>query len=157
MAPWQVIFHVVPHRAMATAPRVLDAGLVATTDWWGAGPGPRELRDRLGVLIGAPTRTTPAVESWGSADGNGVDVHLSEGRIARVIAHVDVRKLDPKFGAALLGLARSMQSVLVRADGWVAEPTVGGYSAALRGDPAWAHANGPAPLKIAQEEKEDDE
>lgn len=157
MAPWQVIFHVVPHRAMATAPRVLDAGIVAATDWWGAGPATRELRDRLGVLVGPPTRTTPTVESWGMADGNGVDVHLSAGRIASVIAHVDVRKLDPKFGAALLGLARSMQSVLVRADGWVAEPTVGGYSTALRGDPAWAHANEPAPLKIATDENEDDE
>lgn len=157
MAPWQVIFYLVPHRAMATAPRVLDAGIVATTDWWGAGAGARELRDRLGVLVGPPTRTTPTLESWGAADGNGVDVHLSAGRIARVVAHVDVRKLDPKFGAALLGLARSMQSVLVRADGWVAEPTVGGYSTALRGDPAWAHANEPKPLKIATEVEEEDE
>lgn len=157
MAPWQVIFHVVPHRAMATAPRVLDAGIVATTNWWGAGPGLRELRDRLATLVGPPTRATPAVESWGAADGNGVDVHLLEGGIARVIARVDVRKLDPRFGAALLGLARSMQSVLVRADGWVAEPTVGGYSTALRGDPAWKHANEPAPLKIATEEKGEDD
>lgn len=156
MAPWQVIFHVVPHRAMATAPRVLDAGTVATADWWGAGPGVRELRDRLEVLVGPPTHATPTLERWGTADGNGVDVHLAGGRIARVIAHVDVRKLDPKFGAALLGLARSMQSVLVRADGWVAEPTVGGYSTALRGDPAWAHANEPKPLKIATEEEDPD-
>lgn len=156
MAPWQVTFYLVPHRAMATAPRVLDAGIVATTDWWGAGAGARELRDRLAVLVGSPTRTTPTLESWGAADGNGVDVHLAAGRIARVVAHVDVRKLDPKFGAALLGLARSMQSVLVRADGWVAEPTVGGYSTALRGDPAWAHANEPKPLKVATEDEEDD-
>lgn len=157
MAPWQVIFYLVPHRAMATAPRVLDAGIVATADWWDPGTGARELRDRLGVLVGPPTRTTPTLESWGAADGNGVDVHLSAGRIARVVAHVDVRKLDPKFGAALLGLARSMQSVLVRADGWVAEPTVGGYSTALRGDPAWAHANEPKPLKVAKEDEEDDQ
>ena len=156
MEAWQVVFHVVPHRAMATAPRVLDAGIVATTDWWGAGTAIRDLRDRLEVLVGPPSRTTPTVESWGSADGNGVDVHLSNGRIARVIAHVDVRKLDPKFGAALLGLARSMQSVLVRSDGWVAEATVGGYSAALRGDPAWKHANEPAPLRSTTEDSEDD-
>jgi hypothetical protein len=157
MAPWQVIFHLVPHRAMASAPRVLDAAIVATTRWWADGSGTRELRDRLGVLVGPPARTTPAIESWGSADGNGVDVHLTNGRIAGVTAHVDVRKLDPKFGAALLGLARSMQSVLVRTDGWVTEPTVGGFSTALRGDPAWAHANEPAPLKIAAEDEEDDE
>lgn len=155
MAPWQVIFHVVPHRAMATAPRVLDSRIVAESDWWGTATAAREVRDRLGVLIGAPTHTTPTVEGWGSAEGNGVDVHLSGGRVVRVVAHVDVRKLDPKFGAALLGLARSMQSVLVRADGWVAEPNVGAYSAALRGDPAWRHANEPAPLRIAREEEED--
>jgi len=157
MAPWQVIFHVVPHRAMARAPRVLYAAIVASTDWWGAGSGIRELRDRLEVLVGPATLTTPALESWGSAEGNGVDVHLSSGRIVRVIARVDVRKLDPKFGAALLGLARSLQSVLVRADGWVTEPTVGGYSTALRGDPAWAHANEPAPLLMAREDTEGDE
>lgn len=156
MAPWQVIFHVVPHRAMATAPRLLDASIVATTDWWGAGAGTRELRDRLAVLVGPPTRATPTVESWGDPDGNGVDVHLVNGRIARVIAHVDVRKLDPKFGAALLGLARSMQSVLLRADGWVTEPTVGGYSSALRGDPAWKHANEMAPPGMAPGTEDDE-
>jgi len=49
-----------------------------------------------------------------------------------------------------------MQSVLVRADGWVAEPTVGAYSTALRGDPAWAHANEPKALTIATDESEDE-
>jgi len=156
MAPWQVIFHVVPHRAMAKAPRVLDAAIVATTEWWSTGAGTRELRDRLGALIGPPSHTSTTIERWGNADGNGVDVHLANGRIVRIIAHVDVRKLDPKFGAALLGFARSMQSVLLRADGWVAEPTVGAYSAALRGDPAWAHANEPKALTIATDETEDD-
>jgi hypothetical protein len=158
MAPWQVIFHVVPHRAMANAPRLLDAERVATTEWWATtgGSSARELREKLGALVGPPARATPAIESWGSADGNGIDVHLSNGRIVRIIAHVDVRKLDPKFGAALLGFVRSAQSVLVRADGWVAEPTVGAYSTALRGDPAWAHANEPRALTIAREGGEDD-
>ena len=156
MAPWQVIFHVVPHRTMAKAPRVLDAGVVATTEWWDTGSMASEARDRLQLLFGEASRTTPTVESWGTAEGNGVDLHLERGRIARVIAHVDVRKLDPKFGAALLGFARSMQAILVRADGWVAEPTVGAYSGALRGDPAWARANEPAPLKLAADEGEDE-
>ena len=154
MAPWQVIFHIVPHRAMATAPRVLDAERVAATKWWNSAPAARELREKLGMLIGAPALTSATVERWGTTDGNGVDVHLADGRVTRVLAHVDVRKLDPKFGAALLGLARSMQSVLVRADGWVTEPTVGGYSSALRGDPAWVHANEPiAPGLDAHEDE----
>ncbi len=157
MAPWQVIFQVVPHRTMAKAPRVLDAGIVASTSWWGAGAEARELRDRLTALLGTPARMTPVVESWGNAEGNGVDLHLAGARVERVIARVDVRKLDPKFGAALLGFVRSMQSVLIRTDGWVAEPTVGAFSSALRGDPAWAHANEAGIARVTTEEGADDD
>ena len=88
----------------------------------------------------------------GDAEGNAVVVQREAGRVVRITAHVDVRKLDPKFGAALLGFVRSAQSVLVREDGWVAEPTVGAFSGALRGDPAWVFANEPAPLRIARDE-----
>ena len=146
MAPWQVIFQVVPHRTMAKAPRVLDAGIVASTSWWGAGAEARELRDRLTALLGG-----------GNAEGNGVDLHLAGARVERVIARVDVRKLDPKFGAALLGFVRSMQSVLIRTDGWVAEPTVGAFSGALRGDPAWAHANEAGIARVTTEEGADED
>ena len=144
MAQWQVNFQVVPHRAMAGAPRALTAEIVATTDWWGAGVAPRDLRDRLAAMAGPVARSAAGVERWGTIDGNGVEVLSVGGRISRITVHVDVRKLDSKFGAALLGFVRSVQSVLVRSDGWVAEPTVGAFSGALRGDPAWQFATGPA-------------
>jgi hypothetical protein len=149
MAPWQVNFQIVPHRAMAAAPRALTAETVRTTDWWGIGVVPRDLRQRLALVANPSSRTTPGLDRWGDTEGNGVEVLLVEGRVSRISASVDVRKLDPKFGAALLGFVRSAQSVLVRDDGWVAEPTVGAFSGALRGDPAWKYANEPAPLRIA--------
>ena len=43
MAQWQVHFQVVPHRAMAGAPRALSAETVASTDWWGVGVVPPDL------------------------------------------------------------------------------------------------------------------
>lgn len=144
MAQWQVHFQVVPHRAMAGAPRALSAETVASTDWWGVGVVPPDLRDRLAAMAGPAARSAAGVERWGTSDGNGVEVHTVAGRIARITAQVDVRKLDSKFGAALLGFVRSAQSVLVRSDGWVAEPTIGAFSGALRGDPAWQFATGPA-------------
>ena len=144
MAQWQVTFQVAPHRAMAGAPRALTAEMVATTDWWGVGMVPPDLRDRLAAIARPAARSVAGVERWGTSDGNAVEVFSVGGRVSRITAHVDVRKLDSKFGAALLGFVRSAQSVLVRSDGWVAEPTVGAFSGALRGDPAWQFATGPA-------------
>lgn len=151
MAPWQVNFQVVPHRAIAAAPRTLTAQIVRDTDWWSAGASLPDLRERLATVALPGTADGAGVERWGQAEGNGVEVQRVGGRVTRITARVDVRKLDPKFGAALLGFVRSAQSVLVREDGWVAEPTVGAFSGALRGDPAWVFANEPAPLRIARD------
>ena len=151
MAPWQVTFQVVPHRAMATAPRVLTADTVRSTDWWGSG-APKDLRQRLSSVAGPAMRTTPGIERWGNRDGNGIEVHFVAGRVSRIVACVDVRNLDSKFAASLLGYVRSAQSVLVRDDGWVAEPTVGAFSGALRGAAAWKYAAEPAIQRIVRDE-----
>ncbi len=156
MAPWQVTFHVIPHRAMKAAPRTLTAELLRATDWWGVGVVPPDLRERLASVAGPAARTAPGVERWGNAEGNGVDVHLVGTRVARIIAYVDVRKLDSKFGASLLGFVKSAQSVLVREDGWVAEPTIGAFSGALRGDPAWKYAAEPAIARIVRDQSAED-
>lgn len=152
MAPWQVNFQVVPHRAMAGAPRTLTAQLVRDTDWWGAGALLPDLRERLASVAKPAASDAAGIERWGDPEGNAVEVQRVGGRVTRITARVDVRKLDAKFGAALLGFVRSAQSVLVREDGWVAEPTVGAFSGALRGDPAWVFANEPAPLRIARDD-----
>ena len=156
MAPWQVSFQIIPHRAMKAAPRALTAAVVRGTDWWGVGVVPPDLRERLAAVAGPAARTTPGVERWGTAEGNGIDVHLVGTRISRIVAHVDVRKLDSKFAAALLGFVKSAQSVLVREDGWVAEPTVGAFSGALRSDPAWKFAAEPAIARIVRDEAVED-
>ena len=158
MAPWQAVFQVVPHRVMASSPRVLDAQKVASTEWWRAGgvTPANTLRATLDALIGPASSAKNGIEQWGAVDGNSVELHSVNTTLVRIVARVDVRKLDPRFGAALLGFVRSAQSVLVRSDGWVAEPTVGAFSAALRGDPAWAFANEPA-ARVAAELREDEE
>jgi hypothetical protein len=150
-APWQVTFQIIPHRAMVAAPRALNADIVRDTDWWGIGVVPPDLRERLATIAGPAARTTPGVERWGNVEGNGVDVQLAGARVSRITAYVDVRKLDSKFAAALLGFVRSAQSVLVREDGWVAEPTVGAFSGALRGHPAWKYAAEPSIQRIVRD------
>ncbi len=154
-APWQTVFQVVPHRAIAKAPRLPDARTVSSTEWWRSSPdSATTLRATLGALVGPMASSGNGVERW-TAGGSSVELHSAGGVLTQVIARVDVRKLDPRFGAALLGFLRSAQSVLVRSDGRVVEPTVGAFSAALRSDPAWAFANDPA-VEIAAELREDD-
>jgi hypothetical protein len=157
MAPWLVTFHIVPHRAMASAPGALTRAVLESTDWWGHGAEPADFGTRLAAIAAPVAATSPDVESLGPRDANGVDVHRRGGRVSRIVARVDVRKLDPKFSAALLAFVRSSQALLVRADGAIAEPTVGAFSAALRSDAAWRYANEPAPMRIVNGVLEDDD
>src|SRR4051812_20593786 len=143
MAVWQVEFAIVPRRALATRPSVPLPKLMET-DWWSSERLPAGYAQQL-AAIAAPG-SSPAAErqSWGTEDGNRVEVWFANGQATRMTARVDVRRLDAKFGAMLLQFARVADAVLIRADGLVVEPLVGAFGGALRTSQAWQHASGPA-------------
>jgi hypothetical protein len=140
MAEWQVEFHVVPRQALSATPRLIGAAALEA-QWWTGRPFPADYRERLATE--APLAESPeaGIERWGTEDGNRVDVHSEGGRVGHVSARVDVRRLDPRFGAALLVFVRAASAVLVRADGFVVEPTINAFSGALRSSAAWRYAN----------------
>lgn len=141
VAAWQVEFVIVPRRALAVAPTPLTPAVLEETQWWTSAPFPKDYQRRL-APVGAPARTiAPGVESWGDELGNRVDVVVVDGRVSSARALVDVRRLDARFGATLLGFVRSSNAALVRTDGVVVEPTIAAYAAALRGSSAWRFAN----------------
>ena len=143
MAVWQVDFHVVPRRALPATSQALVRAVADATDWWASAPFPPDYAARLAV-VAAPARSwSDELESWGSEDGNRVDIWSEGGRVHRVMARVDVRRLDSKFGAALIHFVRSAGAVLVRADGLLVEPIINAYVGALRGSEAWRFASDP--------------
>ena len=71
------------------------------------------------------------------------------------MARVDVRRLDSKFGAALIQFVRSAGAVLVRADGLVVEPVISEYVAALRSSDAWRFASDPMTFLRSQASSDD--
>jgi hypothetical protein len=73
------------------------------------------------------------------------------------MARVDVRRLDSKFGAALLQFVRTADAVLVRSDGLVVEPTIAAYAGALRNSAAWKFANDPAAQLKKYSDTDDDD
>jgi hypothetical protein len=143
MAVWQVDFAIVPRRALAKDPRALLSD-VLDTDWWSAERLPSGFAQQLAAIGPAGAASSAERQTWGNADGNRVDVWFERGQATRMTAHVDVRRLDARFGAMLLQFARVADAVFVRSDGLVVEPRVGAFGAALRSSPAWRYVVDPA-------------
>lgn len=141
VSPWQVEFFIVSMRALAAAPRPLTRAVLDGTDWWANEPFPADYHARLAAVSPAGPSLATHTERWGSDDGNLVEVRSTGGRVNRVMARVDVRRLDSTFGAALIVLVRGLGAVLIRGDGSVAEPTINAFAGALRGSTAWRFAN----------------
>ena len=143
MAVWQVDFHVVPRRALPATSQALARAVADDTDWWAGNAFPADYAARLAAVASARRSWSDELETWGSEDGNRVDVWSEGGRVQRAMARVDVRRLDSKFGAALIHFVRSAGAVLVRADGLLVEPIINAYVGALRGSEAWRFASDP--------------
>jgi hypothetical protein len=160
MAPWQVEFIIVPRRAFAGTGTISRAAF-AGTNWWAAYDLPsdyqRQLTNVAAAAAAASGDATPQLQTCGPEDGNRIDVWFEHGRVSRVMARVDVRRLDSRFGASLLQFVRVADALLVRSDGLVIEPIISAYAAALRGSEAWRYANDPAAFLARQADDESDE
>ena|SRR5580765_1042927 len=156
MAVWQVEFAIVPRRALGAQPRVA-LPQVMDTDWWSTERFPAAYSQQLAAIASPGSSGTAELQTWGAEDGNRVEVWFENGKATRMTARVDVRRLDTRFSAMLLQFARVAGAVLVRRDGLVVEPVVGGFGAALRSSEAWRYATDPAAFFASYSETEDDD
>jgi hypothetical protein len=156
MAAWQVDFYVIPRRALASHGAV-DSSDLDARDWWGSHALPADYQKRLSAIASIAPSSSAELETWGSQDGNRIDVRSRDGRASAVVVRVDVRRLDSKFGAALLQFVRAADAVLVRSDGLVVQPQISAYAAALRGSEAWRFASDPAAYLKDYSDTDDDE
>ena len=143
MAAWQVHFSIVPRRAFAAANAAKQLPS-ADADWWAGETLPSDFRGKLAAVASPAPSSKTDVQTWGTEDGNRIDVTTVDGRATMVTARVDVRRLDARFSAMLLQFARTADAVFIRGDGLVVEPLVGAFAAALRSSQAWRYANDPA-------------
>jgi hypothetical protein len=155
MAAWQVQFYIIPRRALLSR-ATLDASDLDATPWWATHSLPPDYQRQLGVAAPVVPSSTAEVQTWGPEDGNRIDVRSEDGRVSAIMARVDIRRLDSKFGAALLRFVRAAGAVLVRSDGLVVEPTIAAYAAALRNSDAWKFSNDPAAHLRAYSDPDDD-
>ena len=156
MATWQVHFYIIPRRALLSR-GTLDSTDLAATRWWATDTLPTDYQSRLSAVASLGPSSSAEAQTWGSEDGNRVDVSSEGGRVTTIMARVDVRRLDSKFGAALLQFVRTAGAVLVRSDGLVVEPTIAAYAGALRNSAAWKLSNDPAAQLRKYSDTDDDE
>jgi len=156
MAAWQVDFYIIPRRALLSR-GTLDSSDLAATPWWATYVLPPDYQRRLGAVASVAPSSRANVQTWGSEDGNRVDVWSEDNRVSAIMARVDVRRLDSKFGAALLQFVRTADAVLVRSDGLVVEPTIAAYAGALRNSAAWKFANDAAAQVSKYADTDDDD
>jgi hypothetical protein len=158
MAAWQVDFYLVPRAAIGAAATILTPSELDSADWWAVAAFPSDYHRRLDVVASRGESWTAQIETWGREDGNRIDVALEDGRVQSVIVRVDVRRLDSRFGAALIDFVRKLGALLVRRDGLIVEPTIAAYAGALRSSNAWRFANDPTAFLAsrAAEEKDDE-
>ncbi|MBC7896109.1 MAG: hypothetical protein H7066_11910 [Cytophagaceae bacterium] len=156
MALWQVDFELVPRSVIAPS---ADPGTAALQDAnsWAAVAFPSDYRTRLASVAAPATASNKEFETWGPEEGNRVEVWSTGGRVTRAMVRVDLRRLDSRFGAALLAFVRGASAVLVRRDGRIVEPNINEYAAALRSSDAWRFASDPAAFLASQSTSDDDD
>ena len=74
MAVWQVDFHVVPRRALPATPNALARSVAEDADWWADASFPKDYTRRLAAVAPPASSWSADLETWGSVDGNRVDV-----------------------------------------------------------------------------------
>jgi hypothetical protein len=156
MAAWQVEFSIVPRRAIAALGLPSQQGSKEIGSWAGSAL-PSDYQRKLAAVASPASSSNADLQSWGTEDGNRVEVWSVDGRATMIAARVDVRRLDSKFGAMLLQFVRTADAVLVRSDGLVVQPLVGAFAAALRSSSAWRFANDPAKFLATYNEPERDD
>lgn len=150
-----VDFDILPSKALRGAAGVLDPDTLANTPWWQGVSLPPDFRSWLDGIAPKGPAQQPGTEGWGPMDGNRMEVRSSGAGVTNIRARVDVRRLDARFGAALLVLVRQLGATLVRRDGVVIDSTIGAFGAALRGTAAWRSANDPATWLASQADDSD--
>lgn len=156
MAIWQVPFHMVPRSALTTVSRPLSPQALEDHAWWLGASFPADYPRLIGAFLAPGVSADPDRETWGAEEGNRIDVWRAGGQVRAAIVYVDVRKLDSTFGAAVLIFLRAADAILIRRDGLIVEPTIAGYSAALRSSSAWQHASDPYTWIAAQKARGED-
>jgi hypothetical protein len=120
MAVWQSDFYIIP-----------------TGHWL------PDYRERLDTLAPRGSSWSQAIETWGTEDGNRVDVYLVDGIPSDGVVRLDLRNWDEAFTAGVLALLHEQRFGLEDPTGRWVEPVLGEVALSARGSPAFRFVEDP--------------
>jgi hypothetical protein len=108
-----------------------------------AAPWPADYAARLDAITARSRELWPATTTWGTDDGNRLDVHVEDGQPASGLLRLDLRCWDQRFVEPVLGLLRDWGCRLTGPSGQPVEPILGDVALAARGSPAFRFVKDP--------------
>jgi hypothetical protein len=144
MAIWHYDFHLVPRDALidsrGSVPAVLEQDGFETVHWWAGREPPQP--ESLGLARGGAWH--PEIRTWGTEDGDGVDVVYEAGAPVGVSVRVDLRDLKSTFLGRVLEWASRSGYLIVTPGLRVLQPAWESVAGDLRDSVAMRYVSDPA-------------
>jgi hypothetical protein len=104
---------------------------------------PLDYAARLDAVAARSRQLLPSTTTWGSDDGNRLDVYTKNERPADGLLRLDLRAWGQQFVEAVLGLLREWSCGLEDPGGRPVEPVLGEVALAAGGSPAFRFVEDP--------------
>lgn len=128
MALWQYDMHLLPLAEVVSRfgalPERMDRSTFDEYDWWLRYQPFGELIPRLSGCLAERPSWTAEIKTWGSEDGNRVDVVLEQNRIVDIFVRVDVRDVGLDFLHGITTIAKDLGLLVLTPDMRIVEPEV---------------------------------
>jgi len=146
MATWQFDAILVPREQLSAPsgaePRV-PVEAVEGTEWWAKRSLPVGYESRLDAALPRLPIATKGIMSWGTDDGDRVDVCLEDARVVEVRARFDAREAHPAFAELVATFAEWANAMFVTEEGEIVEADAAALLRELRNSSAHRFAVDP--------------
>lgn len=126
MALWQYDIHLLPMSEVVCKfgrlPERVDRKVFDGQDWWLQYQPLDQLLSRLSGCLAERPSWTPDIRTWGTEEGNRVDVVLEQGRLVDVFVRFDLRDVRLDFLDHITSIAKDLGLVVLTPDMRIVEP-----------------------------------
>ena len=150
MAVWQSTLHLVPRaKAVALCGEPLNGEFLdleedlADVEWWTEEQPPGDLGQRVDALLSRARAWSPDLETWGTEDGDRIDVWRDEGRVVELTVRFDMRSPNESFILGIATLAHELGCLLLSQERLLVDPKPDTLAALLRQSPAMRFVEDP--------------
>lgn len=127
MATWQFDLHCLPQRSVLRTfegiPVKITTDQFNSTGWWGnLEPLPEGFTSAFAKILPVADSWSADIKSWGSSDGNRIDLVSENGQPQDVFVRIDVRKVSYSFVIEIVRIAKENDWLFLSEGGEVLRP-----------------------------------